>query len=325
MSVNSNFLQGKEVVVMETQKQPLKMIMLSAMYENGGNTTHRFLDGHPELLVYPFESQLGTSMSNNFIQSLVPYRYCWPEFPIEGKVESDYELFYDEEMKALLRTPYRSKFKDAGLELDEKERKAYFIEEMKGKARNRANLVDAFFVSTFKAWKNVNKTGKEKAYVGYSPVIALDTEKILKDMPNAHIIHVVRNPYSGYSDTKKRPFPLTLDKYVWTWNIVQHMALTYAESYPKNVHIVRFEDIIENPRKNLSELCGKLDLSDSETLEYPSWNGARLDKVLPWGTIQIPTPEVNKATMDELSADEKAQIRITSSVMLKQFGYDHLY
>ena len=28
---------------------PFKLIMMSAMYENGGNTTHRLLDGHPDL------------------------------------------------------------------------------------------------------------------------------------------------------------------------------------------------------------------------------------------------------------------------------------
>ena len=310
---------------MEQQQQPLKMIMLSAMYENGGNTTHRLLDGHPELFVYPFESQLGTSLSTHFIQTLVPFRYCWPEFPIEGTKEADYELFYDEEMKALLRTPYRSKFKDAGLQLDEKERKALFLELLKNKPRTRANLVQAFFESTFGSWKNVQRTGKEKAYVGYSPVIALDAEKIFADFPEGHVVHVVRNPYSGYADTKKRPFPLSLKKYVWTWNIVQHMALTYASSYPKNFHIIRFEDIIQNPREQLSTLCQKMDLSDSETLAYPSWNGARLDAVYPWGTIRTPTPDVNKATMDELSADEKADIRITSTVMLKQFGYEQLY
>jgi hypothetical protein len=26
-----------------------RLLMISAMYENGGNTTHRFLDGHPQL------------------------------------------------------------------------------------------------------------------------------------------------------------------------------------------------------------------------------------------------------------------------------------
>ena len=33
-------------------------VMVSAGFEHGGNITHRHLDGHPKLLVYPFESQL---------------------------------------------------------------------------------------------------------------------------------------------------------------------------------------------------------------------------------------------------------------------------
>ena len=54
---------------------PFKLIMISAMYENGGNTTHRFLDGHPELSVYPFESQLGTTLVNDYLQSIFPVKY----------------------------------------------------------------------------------------------------------------------------------------------------------------------------------------------------------------------------------------------------------
>ena len=303
--------------------QPFKLIMLSAMYENGGNTTHRLLDGHPELFVYPFESQIGTAMSTNFIQTLVPYRYCWPEFPINGNVASDYELFYDEELKTLLRVPERSKFRHAGLEMNETDRKKNFEIYMTSKDRTRANLVEAFYVSTFQSWRNYNRSGKEKAYVGYSPVIGLDAEKIFADMPEAQILHVVRNPYSGYADTKKRPFPLSLKKYIWTWNIMQQMALTYAEQYPKNFHLVRFEDIIANTN-TLPTICAKMGLSESETLQHPSWNGARLDQVYPWGTIRIPTPDANIATMNELTAEEKADIRISSLVMLRQFGYENL-
>jgi hypothetical protein len=39
--------------------QEFKLIMISAGFEHGGNVTHRHFDGHPELNVYPFESQLG--------------------------------------------------------------------------------------------------------------------------------------------------------------------------------------------------------------------------------------------------------------------------
>src|SRR5690349_4780220 len=112
---------------------PFKLIMISAMYENGGNTTHRMLDGHPELFAYPFESQLGTSLASDYLTSYVPFKYRWPEFPMSGNAANDYELFFDEEMKVRLRTPQRSKFQHADMKLDERERKRLFVDFMHGK------------------------------------------------------------------------------------------------------------------------------------------------------------------------------------------------
>lgn len=301
-----------------------QLIMISAMYENGGNTTHRMLDGHPELYVYPFESQLGTSFVSDYLTSFVPFKYRWPEFPMTGTPEQDYEAFFDEEMKTLLRVPSRSKFKDAGLELSEAKRRQTFLSLLEGRPRTRANIVAAFFESTFAAWKNLNRSGRERAYLGYSPVMVLDTEKIFQDFPEGHVVHVVRNPWSGYADTKKRPFPLSLQRYAWTWNVSQHMALTYAERFPANFHVLRFEDMIADPKAQLSALCQRLGLSYSETLLYPSWNGRRLESVYPWGTIVTPTPEANIATKNELSEAETDQMRSLTSVMLKLLGYDRL-
>ena len=51
-----------------------RLLMLGAMYENGGNTTHRFLDGHPGLLVYPFESQIGTRLVGDALSSMFPVK-----------------------------------------------------------------------------------------------------------------------------------------------------------------------------------------------------------------------------------------------------------
>ena len=52
---------------------PFRLLMIGAMYENGGNTTHRFLDGHPQMCVYPFESQPGTRHVNETMSG-----YVWP-------------------------------------------------------------------------------------------------------------------------------------------------------------------------------------------------------------------------------------------------------
>lgn len=306
------------------KNKPLKFMIISAMYENGGNTTHRMLDGHPEMHVYPYESQLGTSAVSDYLLSFVPYKYRWPEFPMDGELATDYELFFDEEMKTRLRVPSRSKFKDAPMDLNEKDRRKAFAAFMEDKPRTRANLVDAFFHATWSAWTNMNRTGKEKAYLGYSPVIGIDGEKILKDFPDGHVIHVVRNPWSGYADTKKRPFPLSLHRYAWTWNFMQQMAVTFNERFPKNFHLVRFEDLVADPKKTMAGLCKKLGLSYSANTLHPSWNGQKLESVYPWGTIRTPTTEANIATMKELSKKEHAEMKSLTSVMRRLLGYEKM-
>jgi hypothetical protein len=299
------------------------LIMISAMYENGGNTTHRILDGHPELFVYPFESQVGTSLVSDYLSSYVPFKYRWPEFSQSATAADDYELIFDEEMKVFLRTPERSKFRHADLKMDEPSRKKSFIEHMKGKPRSRAAGIEAYFRSTFDAWTNVHKTGREKAYLGYNPVQVLDAEKILTDFPDGHVLHVVRNPYSGYADTKKRPFPLSLDRYAWTWNLCQHIALTMAERFPHNFHILRFEDLVADTKAATTSVCKRLGLTPSDTCLYPSWNGKKLEEVYPWGTIRTPTPEANIATMNLLSHEEKARMKAQTAVMHRLLGYEN--
>lgn len=302
-------------------KKRLRFIMISAMYENGGNVTHRSLDGHPELYVYPFESQLGNSHSIDHLSSLFPFKYRWPDFPVTGDVAHDYDLFYDEEMKVRLRTPYVSKFREAPMELDESERRALFAKAMKGRPRSRANLVQAFFESTFAAWKNVHRSGKEKAYVGYSPVVGVDAEKMLSDFPEGHVIHVVRNPYSAYADTRKRPFPHGLERYAFTWSLVQLMALTSQRRNPKRFHILRFEDLVADRKGAMKKLLSALGLKYSDAVLQTTWNGQPLTKVTPWGTIRTPTPEANRATAAELSSAERREIRSIAGNMIEAMGY----
>ena len=76
-----------------------RLAMISAGFEHGGNVTHRHFDGHPDILVYPFESQLGNRNFNDFLASVERVQYRYPEFP-EGLTAAElYEQIIDEEMK----------------------------------------------------------------------------------------------------------------------------------------------------------------------------------------------------------------------------------
>jgi hypothetical protein len=299
-----------------------RLLMLSAMYENGGNTTHRFLDGHPELFVYPFESQPGTRLVNDELSSMFPVKYRWPTFALHATPEQDYRAIIDEEGKVRTRTPSVSKFRDWDFDLDDDERKDAYCAIIDRIGRSRPNNVEAFFRATFETWRDHRGSGREQFHVGYSPIIVVDAEKIVTDMPGAHVLHVVRNPWSAYADTKKRALPLSLAHYNTAWVLNQHYALLNQRAHPDRVHVVRAEDVMADSTATLGGVLERLGLDPAaESLATPSFNGAPLEQVYPWGTIRTPTPEANRATADELSAEEKAEIELRTGPYLDVLGY----
>lgn len=303
-----------------------KLLMLSAMYENGGNTTHRLLDGHPELYVYPFESQPGTKYVLDHLSSLYPFKYRWPVFPSGISAFGAYKIIKDEEGKIRTRTPYVSKFRDTEFELSDDERCEIFQQYLEGKDVNTPNSMEAFFRATFDAWKNYNRSGEEKVYVGYSPIIGIDGNKIIESLDyDGFVLHVIRNPFSAYAETKKRPVPLSLDHYITGWIMCQQYAKLFENKYPDNFFILRYEDIIKNPKEVLGKVVEGLSLKTSDTLTYPSWNGEKLTEVYPWGTIRIPTKEVNIQTARELSKSEIDEIYQRTQLYIDLLEYNEIY
>jgi hypothetical protein len=303
-----------------------KLIMLSAMYENGGNTTHRFLDGHPNLWVYPFESQPGTKYVNDHLSSMFPLKYRWPVFPGHFDAEQIYQSIIDEECKVRTKTPFVSKFRKSPFDLNDKDRLKIFKQILKGKDLTRKNIMLAFFQSTFEAWKDYNASGKESTYVGYSPIIGVDGAQIIEDMRGqGAVLHVVRNPFSAYADTKKRAVPLSIEHYITGWVLNQYYAILNAQKYPDKFIIIRFEDLVDDPKNALTKTLKPLGIPANKSMTEPTWNRQEMPEVYPWGTIRIPTPEMNLKTAQELNKKEVEEIYLRTELYLKHFNYLKLY
>ena len=135
------------------------------------------------------------------------------------------------------------------------------------------------------------------------------------------MLHIVRNPWSAYADTKKRPVPLSLAHYTLAWSLNQHHALLYKERHPDRVHVVRIEDVMADPTKTLGQLLGKLGLESAPSLAVPSWNGTKLEEVYPWGTIRRATPNANRETALELSPAEREEVRARTRPFLEALDY----
>jgi hypothetical protein len=298
-----------------------RFLMIGAMYENGGNTTHRHLDGHPGLFVYPFESQIGTRLVNDMLASTFPVKYRWPVFDLSATPAQDYHAIIDEECKVRARTPFVSKFRDEPFDFSDDERRDIFVAELERSGRSRASNVAAFYRATFEAWKDFNRSGEEQVYVGYSPIITLDSERILEELPQAQFLHVVRNPWSAYADTRRRPVPLALASYMLGWTLSQQYALQARRRFPGRFHLVRIEDVMAHPVAALGPVCQALGLQPDPALESPSWNGRKLEQVYPWGTIRLATSEQNLATANELGEGEKREVAERSAPFAEILGY----
>lgn len=298
-----------------------RLLMISAMYENGGNVTHRLLDGHRQLLVYPFESQLGTPLVSDALSGLFPARYRWPTFDLSAAPGDDFHSIIDEECKVRARTPDVSKFRGCRFDLDDDERRAIYERLVAASGRTRATAVEAFFRATFEAWRGRTGSGQETVHVGYSPIVVVDAEAILSDLPGGHVLHVVRNPWSAYADTKRRPVPLPLAGYMLRWSFVQSQADLFARIAPDRVHIVRFEDVVADPVATLGPILGRLGVEAAPSLAAMSFDGRPLAEGRPWGTIARATPEANRATAAELTGAERDAIALRAGPWLERFGY----
>lgn len=303
-----------------------RLAMISAGFEHGGNVTHRHFDGHPDLLVYPFESQLGNRNFNDFLASVERVQYRYPEFA-EGLTAGElYERIIDEELKTFLRKRNGSKFKDADLIMAEKNRIAEFTRLLGQPPFFRRQVIEAFFRSTFAAWENYyTKPRPNMVYMGYSPAIGIDADRMVRDFPDIRILHIVRNPFSAYRDTKRRPFPQPLTMYLITWNIYHSTVEMFAKMYPRNVRIFRYEDLVEDKRKFMTQAAEFIGVPFADAMMYPSWNGTEIkDSIAPWGTVLKSTKDYNKEVIQDLSDAERKQIAHGTAALARHFGYDRI-
>jgi hypothetical protein len=301
-----------------------RLLMISAMYENGGNVTHRFLDGHPDMFVYPFESQLGTTLVNDYLTSMFPVKYRWPVFSLAATPEQDFQAIIDEECRVRLRTPQVSKFRHAAMDLSDTERADRYVQRVRASGRSTGHNVAAFFGATFDAWKDYRRGSNPSVYVGYSPIVGVDTSRIVDDLPQAHVLHIVRNPWAAYADTKKRPKPLSLAHYMTAWTTVQYHALLSRSQCPSRVHVIRAEDVMADSQGTLGALCQTLGVQRAPSLSTMSWNGEPLQEAYPWGTLRRATPDVNLATARELTAAEQDEVTARAAHYLDDFDYQTL-
>ncbi len=272
-----------------------RLLMIGAMYENGGNTTHRFLDGHPQLFVYPFESQLGTRLVNDAPRVDVPGQV--PLAGVRARRDAGAGLPRDHRRGGQGPRAHAAREQVPRPAVRPRRRRAARALRRARRARpaaRAANNVAAFFRATFDAWKDFDRSGQRGRSTSATARSSSSTpSKILDDLPNGALPARRPQPVVGLRRHEEAPgAAVARDLHARLDAQPALRAALRASAIPDRMHIVRTEDVMaDSGRRRSAPVCEALGLERRRRARRARAGTARRSsEVYPWGTIRTPTP-----------------------------------
>lgn len=238
--------------------------------KSGTSLLTSLLDSHPQLMVLPEESDF--------------YNQIWPKVSLlKLEWRKSKEAKTDEIVKKIIEeSHFKNYFKgkvaddiSGNLEYDDintsllKKELKYSIE------RELVYKRQKLFKALIKVYTRVINKNKDKSKIKYwvekTPKHLWFVEEIKKDFPNAKIIFVYRDPRDNYLSYKKKwPKSITPIKFSKNWN----ESIDKVEGFHINDLLkVKYEDLILNPKDQISRIILFLDIEYDSKLFEPTKNG----------------------------------------------------
>lgn len=229
--------------------------------KSGTTLVRAILDSHPQLLVYPDETF--------FFRGLLP-EIRNLDFEEKLSLAQRYLLhFFDSEPT--------SEGRNAGNYSDRFVRYAETCQEMQ-----RLLGVDDFrhdgdllFGAIHAFGKTHNLLTPERLYwVEKTPYNEHFTSIIFQWWPEAHCIHVVRDPRDNYATYHRKHSGLAVEEFASSWIASLQAGFHNLEKFGKKRYlIVRYESLVQDPESILAEIIDFLAIRDADILRTPTNRG----------------------------------------------------
>src|SRR5262249_46384854 len=145
-------------------------------------------------------------------------------------------------------------------------------------------------------------------YLGHCPVIVVDADRLLAECPGARIIHVLREPASGFADMRRRVGEVSLPGYCRKWSVVNALGFAFAEKYPDRVTLVRLDRLIAAREAEMRRLAEWLGIAWDPALLVPTWNGEALAALGPFGGVPVVSAEHERTAAAGLGTAERGAL-----------------
>ena len=265
-SYQSSRATGSTSIFMETNT--LNPVFICGHPKAGTSLITALLDGHPAVVVYPeetlffrrflpaiqdkpFDDQL--ALAQKFLIHIFEWNQDNPpthqkDFPDRDYADIPFEAIL-EELSSFLAELYS--------------RPGDFLE----------GAVTAFGCVTGLM------SGESRYWVEKSPYNEFFTEQIFEWWPGACCIHIIRDPRDNFVSYQRKHPDWTAKQFAGNWVHSTQAGFDNQEKFGKErYHIIRFEDLVSEPRESMSAVAGFLNLPWDDALLRPtrvgdSWRG----------------------------------------------------
>jgi Sulfotransferase domain. len=189
-----------------------------------------------------------------------------------------------------------------------------------------------FLVSRFLASQVASVGAASWRWVEKTPTHANFLERILQVYPQAQVLHIIRHPVPAIL-SRRRKFPFNretpLEKLAWAWNRLLDNAELSRERHPRQVHALRYEDLVGDMENTLravgaflhapSLLAGGAgirlqELPDAPVLPHETWKLQDMNAAL---------ANTNDSYRLTASAGDVDRIESIVGGKMRQYGYGH--
>jgi len=284
--------------------------------KSGTTLLQSLFDYHPNLLVFPVESMYYREYDKfnlNDINSRNKFKNYWVnESKFSWMSFQTYTKHSNEKSRDFSNIDFKI-FKNQISKYDFVNHSRVFFYK---------NLLESFRIST-----NKNKN-KLIGFVDKTPIHMFYINEILKDFPNAKIIHVLRNPYDNYLAYRKNALKTNnsysnnelLNNYFFKY-IVKSFEIA-NQNINNNYKIIRYEDLIYDLKSEMIKLSNWIKIPFSETMLSVTIGGK------PWGGNSSSGKQFNGISKNQvgngitsISAHEKKIIESELKKLENNFNY----
>ena len=294
------------------------LVLVSQIQRSGGSLIAQLFDAHPQCLAHPFEIHIG-----------FPQKWQWPVFQInqhaidEAQIKIWFGQLFEKKLMVFIQQGYakpgsnafaaEEKFEfDFSIDIQWQQ----FLRTLQNQLKtttslNSRNILDAYFDSFFKAWRNHQPTGKERIITGFTPRINMyekSTRLFFNDYDDGKLISIIRDPLSWYASSHKhnihhQDIEFALNEWLHS---TQSIIQAFNEFGETKVLPISYQQLLNSPQTTMEKIAHFSGIDYSDCLLTPSFLG---QPVKPNSSFQINSRGINRDMLLHHQCLNAAQIK----------------